>query len=1788
MSTPSGISFAEKILSKYSTARRDIWSRVSLVYREELNHARNEQSPLNQLLLNIRLTLRQKEENTVFLSKGFTLYQLTKLINKHLRQFNTLGSRLKQPREYDFYIKRIEYNYPLAAAGILHGQRDGRIDGYRPAPDESGADFPPGSIRRKPAVLNRPEPPGGFQPPAGRSRPGSGYFHSPYAGQAGKTLPAGRSVPEGVPVLGMPGVLRFYHSYADVLMLRGTETRSGAGYGEPLAGEITPAGGNFAPAAGKILKFVNSNAIINSLIQLPFTAGREVVPGHALYLRGAGRPGAFPETAGLPALPAPGGGLIMFSAGKTVNNHKREGGPPRPLFHTMSAAVLMSHRDSFHPGQPGQGPAEAWRGDGIKFAGKAGPGGSGFTPAGQYKTAGSLMEIKFEKPEPLYAAIVAGLKAINVCKGILNRAHQMQAGRQGAGTAAETGATAGGSGPPPENSPGGSGWRGILLSAPVRQNRRIFFQRFLTGNTGNKGARTAGSRFFYPLSLSIRPPGGAVKEIIPGQPVKPVWEKFSLKTDAKALYISRMGKRLFAPGKTLKDSRRGHGTIALPRFTQVSRRGAVLLPLESVPVKGTGNLWGLVEAAPGEPGREKTALVWAGRASGAGIDGIAGVPGASFTTHVLEILRGWAANNTVLRRAMQPGRGKTALVWAGKASGAGIDGIAGRPGVFLTTHVLEILRGRAANNTVLRRAMQPEREKTALVWAGKASGAGIDGITGRPGAFLTTHVLEILRGRAANNTVLRRVMQPGREKTALVWAGKASGASIDGITGVPGASFTTHVLEILRGRAANNTVLRRVMQPGRKETASVWAGKASGAGIDEITGISGVPLTAPMPEMPGGWAAYNTVLRRVMQPGREKTASGGAGKVPIAGIDGITGKPGAFFTILMLEMLRGGPVYKTILRHMSRQEWKETAPGFFKMADGLPGPAKARAGVTLQKYQKQYLLQGLNYNGTDNEQGENYLPNYKTLPESRGRRTVSRGAGEIPAENTLLDRFLSGSLTGVLLINIYRRLLFKNYRTLIAGKGATERKGGRGRLNAPGLPDTFTGYPWPGINRREVIEAKRHYLVERFTVPTAGRRRFPASAAGTRVEINGGVPEHFLLLRQAAGSDGISPENNYRENRSYRLEINATRHFRQSLIKKLTLLRHKVLSILRGGLSGQLMKAAGGASEDGGSPGAKVRYAPDNTGYSLLRTDKSREKGEKGSGPFTVRREKYRWEETIKGLLRLKFMPSVQEFIKAADLSPYNRVGGLKAYEYGFGPDGELMPEYPAYFDGGKAFNTPGIYMSGFPGLTLPQSMIPDGRRFPIDNFTAAAEILKIFPVTATGARMEKNSGYPGLFLQLRQGSRFSGNSFENNFQAYRESRVKILTARHFRESLLKQPAAVHREARAFLRRGLSGHGIKAAGETRKDFGSAGAKARDTLAYSGYDRRRAEKTWKKIERSIMPEELRPYKRIAGSRRQASPIGQAGVTALPYAGKAIASDIINIPVIYVNPARPEGIRKESAGWSLKLYFNRGGGTFESIFPGQRDAVTGLPDKAPGGHTGRERAKGGIRGINDALRRVLYKALAFYRAKTKQTELLYRKKQPAGNNAPGTVLFPGEYKLEFNAPAGLTAAAAGIPPAEEARRLAEGSLAKGGPGRFLFPGGTVMSGRKFILNLRQGISITKTYHMERRFHVHTVMRRVKTIRENPEVFREQRAPLRETLSPYTAMPSLDFRKPLTAGENSIPGDRAQAPKKQVQTEVYIDKPNMQAGKEAKIDINKIAQKVYLEIEKKFKSERQRRGF
>jgi hypothetical protein len=78
-----GAAFAEKIISKYSSARSDIWSRLSLVFREDAALAPVENESARQFLMNIRFIFNQKEEN-LSLYKRIHLNQISRLINKYV------------------------------------------------------------------------------------------------------------------------------------------------------------------------------------------------------------------------------------------------------------------------------------------------------------------------------------------------------------------------------------------------------------------------------------------------------------------------------------------------------------------------------------------------------------------------------------------------------------------------------------------------------------------------------------------------------------------------------------------------------------------------------------------------------------------------------------------------------------------------------------------------------------------------------------------------------------------------------------------------------------------------------------------------------------------------------------------------------------------------------------------------------------------------------------------------------------------------------------------------------------------------------------------------------------------------------------------------------------------------------------------------------------------------------------------------------------------------------------------------------------------------------------------------------------------------------------------------------------------------------------------------------------------------------------------------------------------------------------------------------------------------
>ncbi|KJS64869.1 MAG: hypothetical protein JL50_17935, partial [Peptococcaceae bacterium BICA1-7] len=131
----------------------------------------------------------------------------------------------------------------------------------------------------------------------------------------------------------------------------------------------------------------------------------------------------------------------------------------------------------------------------------------------------------------------------------------------------------------------------------------------------------------------------------------------------------------------------------------------------------------------------------------------------------------------------------------------------------------------------------------------------------------------------------------------------------------------------------------------------------------------------------------------------------------------------------------------------------------------------------------------------------------------------------------------------------------------------------------------------------------------------------------------------------------------------------------------------------------------------------------------------------------------------------------------------------------------------------------------------------------------------------------------------------------------------------------------------------------------------------------------------------------------------------------------------------------------------------------------------------------------------------------------------------------------------------------------------------------------AGHSFI-NKRRNINVTKVFNLEDRYMV-DVFRKAQGVITGTGADAGQALGRVETGRSYALMPSMEYRKQITAEDDRAMGGRSAAPGASAQRTLNIENTMAPIGHTPKIDINKIADKVFREIERRFKWERQRRG-
>jgi hypothetical protein len=116
--------------------------------------------------------------------------------------------------------------------------------------------------------------------------------------------------------------------------------------------------------------------------------------------------------------------------------------------------------------------------------------------------------------------------------------------------------------------------------------------------------------------------------------------------------------------------------------------------------------------------------------------------------------------------------------------------------------------------------------------------------------------------------------------------------------------------------------------------------------------------------------------------------------------------------------------------------------------------------------------------------------------------------------------------------------------------------------------------------------------------------------------------------------------------------------------------------------------------------------------------------------------------------------------------------------------------------------------------------------------------------------------------------------------------------------------------------------------------------------------------------------------------------------------------------------------------------------------------------------------------------------------------------------------------------------------------------------------------------------KSGFMEKYYQIPLLVRKGATAPADAKLSRRQGARVVEFL-PKTLMPRLDYRKAQSPPEEGGKTEKLSASRRPLQMELKTVGTEGTGDRAARVDINKIINRVYLEIEKKLKSERQRRG-
>jgi hypothetical protein len=191
----------------------------------------------------------------------------------------------------------------------------------------------------------------------------------------------------------------------------------------------------------------------------------------------------------------------------------------------------------------------------------------------------------------------------------------------------------------------------------------------------------------------------------------------------------------------------------------------------------------------------------------------------------------------------------------------------------------------------------------------------------------------------------------------------------------------------------------------------------------------------------------------------------------------------------------------------------------------------------------------------------------------------------------------------------------------------------------------------------------------------------------------------------------------------------------------------------------------------------------------------------------------------------------------------------------------------------------------------------------------------------------------------------------------------------------------------------------------------------------------------------------------------------------------------------------------------------------------------------------------------------------------------------NKSPGLAyIYPGEAGAA--APEEFPAAAPGTADRRQSHRQTAARNTPAGPQRAPLEN-RELTGNYPFLKIRRNTNLIKIYDLEERYDMTAIFR--KALRLNPETMAGagQTQESWEARRSFNFLPSMEYRKQVLAEEDRTTGSRAPAPGASARRVVNHEDIVVPAGHTPKIDINRIADKVYREIEKRFKWERQRRG-